>query len=211
MARPPLEATPSASDSDDNRPTRSRRSVLAAAGGVGLASLAGCLDVTHAPTAYCQLKVVSVSWRGPTNRWQDDVAWMVGDDGDESLYGRVAEELPATVDGPRDLTIDDETHERLTNVFEDVSYLVGFCGTAFGDGDGENDVGCRNTDAASRADFNRVQVADTARVTLTDDEFRVHSVDAADTSDWESEFHRQDFSKLHADDSLPAAWADADD
>jgi hypothetical protein len=59
---------------------------------------------------------------------------------------------------------------------------------------------------ASREGFNRVQVGDEARVTLSDHTFHVHSVDAASdnaVAERETEFYTQDFSEIHTDHGEP--------
>lgn len=181
-------------------PLVTRRGALGALGSAATLSLAGCLGVTHADSAYCQLKLVDVTWSYQNRAHRDDVCRAMGHPDVEGKRGevrtRVAEEFSGIAGGPRDVAVDDEMADRLDRTFESVGYALGFCGDAFD--------GCRNTRAASRADFNAVQVGDEARVTLLDDALHVHSVDAAtDTGGWETEFDRFDFSELHADDGVP--------
>lgn len=178
----------------------SRRDALAAFGSAATLSLAGCLDVIHAPASYCQFKAVRVTWTYRNRTWADEVLRALGHPGGGGeVRARIAEEFPGLGDGPRRLTASDEVHDQLDRTFGDVDYLLGFCGDAF-------DYGCRNTTAASREDFNAVQVGDGARVSLVGHEFHVHSVDAADPAaieGWETAFHLFDFSELHAEHGVP--------
>ena len=180
----------------------SRRAALAALGTATTLSLAGCLDVTHAPGPYCQLKAVMVEWTHDGQRYRDDVGRTAGypaiDGDDGEARGFVAAELPPLASGPRDLTVDEDTASLLERRFDTVDYLLGFCGDAFDP--------CRNTRVASREGFNRVQVGDRARVTLSDHTFHVHSVDGADpraVADWETEFSTYDFSEIHEEHGEP--------
>lgn len=175
----------------------SRRRALAALGSAATLSLAGCIDAYHAPAAYCQWKVVNVSWPYRNRTFTDEVVWAMGHPG--SVRTRVAEEFPALASGPRRVHAGDRVVRELEREFVEIDYLLGFCGDAFPNT-------CRNTTAASREDFNAVQVGDEARVSLVGHEFHVHSVDApavADADTWETEFHRFDFSELHADRDVP--------
>jgi hypothetical protein len=182
----------------------SRRDALAALGSATTLSLSGCLGVTHAPSAYCQLKSVMVTWTHDAQQYRDDVGRSVGhppdDDSGGEVRTRVAEELLDIASGPREFAVDEAMETRLTREFASVEYILGFCGDAFDT--------CRNTRAASRAAFNAVQVGDEARVTLSDNAFRVHSVDPPDeeaVSAWETAYNQFDFSVLHADHGEPLA------
>lgn len=175
----------------------SRRDALATLGSAATLSLAGCIDAIHAPAAYCQWKAVYVGWHHDGRVFRDEVVWFMGHPG--RVYGRVAEEFPGLASGPRDVVAGDGVVTELERTFGEVDYLLGFCGDAF-------PHQCRNTDAASREDFNAVQVGDEARVSLVDHEFHVHSVDAADPAavdGWDLELRRFDLSELHADRDVP--------
>lgn len=160
-----------------------RREALAAIGGTAAVGTAGCLGVTHAPSAYCQWKAVMVGWPFENRRYVADVASSRGhptlrddtvvDPGTVRTYA--AEEFPSLATSARAVRGDDETASILEATFEPIEYHLGFCGDALG--------GCLSSFAASRADFNAVQVADVA--------------------EWDIEFFRGDFSEAFADRGVP--------
>lgn len=182
----------------------SRRRYLAACGTAAATALAGCAgDAVHAPSAYCQLKAISVEWTHRGRRRQDELLWVIADRPERHLTVAVAEEFAGVASDPSAVRVTEELHGELDRTFSNVQYVLGFCGPAFADSDDDRETGCRNTDAASRADFNAVQAGDEARVTLFEDEFTVHSVDSRDVDDWTVEYSEHDFSERHADDGVP--------
>jgi hypothetical protein len=182
----------------------SRRAYLAACGTAATTALAGCVgDVVHAPDAYCQLKGVSVKWEHDGSRWDDRVVMTIASERERHLDVRVAEEFAEALSDQTAVSVGDDLHRELDRTFLNVHYVLGFCGRAFDLPRDDSDTGCRNTDAASRADFNAVQAGDDARITLYDDAFRVHGVDARETDDWTVEYDEFDFSERHADHGAP--------
>lgn len=176
----------------------SRRQVLAAVGGVGAAGTAGCLtDLGVARTGYLQFKIVDVAWTHRGQRWQSDVLYA-NYDGRRKVFCRVAEEYRGIVNSLDDIRVSDGVLDRLTDDFEDVRYVAGFC---FGDPEGS----CQNPQA-SRETFDAVQFGDRAEVVL--DHPSVHVVDVyegaqSDPADWETTFRTFDFSESHADNGVP--------
>jgi len=182
----------------------SRRTYLAACSGAATTALAGCIgDVVHAPSAHCHVKAISVGWTHRGRRRRDELLWVVANRPERHLDVAVAEEFAGVASDPSAVRVTDELHRKLGRTFPNVRYVLGFCGSAFGERRDDRETVCRNTDAASRRDFNRVQAGDDARVTLFDDAFRVHGVDARETTDWTVEYDERDFSELHAEDGIP--------
>lgn len=177
----------------------SRRQVLAAAGSVGAAELAGCLtDLGVARTGPLQFKAVGVAWQHRGRTWWDEVLWATSD-GRSELRCRVAEEYPGIVRSLTDIRVTDGVLDRLRADFLDVRYVLGFCWGP--DGDQE----CQNPQA-DRDTFNAVQFADRAEVVF--DHPSVHLVDVyegaqGDPAAWETEFREFDFSERHADRGVP--------
>jgi hypothetical protein len=182
----------------------SRRSYLAVCCGAATTALAGCVgDVVHAPNAYCQLKAISVEWTHRGRRNQDEVLWVIASRPERHLDVTAAAEFAGVASDPSAVSVTDERRRDLDRTFLNVQYVLGFCGSAFGDRGDDRETGCRNTDAASRSDFNRVQAGDDARITLVDDAFTVHDVDERSTDGWTVEYDERDFSELHAENGVP--------
>ena len=188
----------------------SRRRFLTAAGLVGTTGLSGCLTrLGVAETGFLSYKGVNVTWLSHGRPMSADLCW-VWSDGNERIFGWVAEEYPTIVASPLDIHLSEETYGLLTDDFENVSVKLGF--TRPENTDYELLEGDWYMASTSRRHFNRVQFGDRAEIVFRFP--RVHLIDVydgaqGDPNRWESELNTMDFSEMYRDRGVPIASRDA--
>ncbi len=173
----------------------SRRTLLGATGAGAFGALGGCLTrVGLAKTGYLQNKIVVVEWGSRARRQSAQILYL-GSDGESEIDGRVAQSYRDVVDGLTHVTVSDDDSNRLRRRFDDVKYVIGFCGHGF---DPSRADGCLTT-VSSRNGFNRVQFGDRAEVRVTDDRFGVLDVyegAQGDPKTWKKKLHTFDLDEV---------------
>jgi hypothetical protein len=131
----------------------SRRAVLTGVGGLALAGVGGSVAWSHSVgTGRLYHKSVSVLNERNGHRYDFSVAILLYADSSQRVIGEVVEEFADAYKPPRTLRISPELHERLTERFEEVDYLLTF------------ETNGRIGGCVSRSDFNRVSLGDEVSV-----------------------------------------------
>jgi hypothetical protein len=155
----------------------SRRTFLGAIGAGAIVSLAGCLNSDERVEAYIQFKSIAGVIEEETRREQIpiiDVDASYDPNGEPPGLVHLNDEWANRFPVPRMPVVSDALHNRLTERFDTVRYVVGTTSPEWAE-NGES-VGSFNV-ATTRANFNRVQVH--SRVTASSDGsyLTIHSVD----------------------------------
>ncbi len=182
----------------------SRRRFLTAAGLFATTGVSGCLTATGISNiGFLSYKGIEVTWEFQGQRMGADLCW-VWSDGQERIFGWVAEEYQELVRSPTDIRVTRSTAERLRRDFSDVRFKLGFSRLD------ATDYELLKSDwyhaHASRDDFNHIQFGDQAEIVFRSP--RVYVINQypsaqGNPDDWEQELGTMNFSELYKDRGVP--------
>ncbi len=154
----------------------SRRDVLATLSAcVAGGSLAGC-SALGAAGGYIESKEISGK-RRQKGGLHDETVVSVGlsDLADDPVI-TVAEQWATQFTDPTRLQVSSALHDRLTDEYEEVGYLVGVCSPDWSSG--SDSFGCY-TGTTHRDDFNRAEVGDRVQASYSNSNIEIRSVEGS--------------------------------